>query len=68
VTGKPDGVYYLPIAERILCLIFGFYRNTDSARLKALLTPGTPKFNSCPDLIPIVKVEDLLWESEPFDE
>ena len=25
-------VYYLPIAERILCLIFGFSRKTDSAR------------------------------------
>jgi len=68
VTGKPDVVYSLPVAERILCLISGFSRKTDSARFKALLTPATPEFNSCPDLIPIVKVENLLWESKPFGE
>ena len=30
--GKGDVVYYLPVAERILCLISGFSRNTNSAR------------------------------------
>ncbi len=58
----------MPVAERILCLISGFFRNNDSARFGVLFLPATPKFNSCPDLIPIVKVEDLLWESKPFDE
>jgi hypothetical protein len=31
-SGKGDVAYYLPIAERILCLISGFSRNADSAR------------------------------------
>jgi hypothetical protein len=31
-VGKGDVVYYLPVAERILCLIYGFFRKTDSAR------------------------------------
>ncbi len=39
--GKRDVVYYLPVAERILCLISGFSRKTDSAGFKALLTPIT---------------------------
>jgi len=30
--GKRHIVYYLPVAERILCLSSGFSRNTDSAR------------------------------------
>jgi hypothetical protein len=30
--GKRYVIYSLPIAERILCLISGFSRNTDSAR------------------------------------
>jgi hypothetical protein len=30
--GKGDVAYYLPIYERILCLISGFSRKTDSAR------------------------------------
>jgi len=48
--GQENGVvYYLPVVERTLCLIFGFSRKTDSARFKALLTPATPKFNSRPD-------------------
>jgi hypothetical protein len=31
--------YYLPVAERILCLISGFSRKTHSARFKTLFTP-----------------------------
>jgi hypothetical protein len=34
-----DLVLYLSVAERILCLIFGFSSNTNSARLVALLIP-----------------------------
>jgi len=39
--------HYLPVAERILCLISGFSRKTDSAPFKALFSPATPKFISC---------------------
>ena len=38
-------VYYLPIVERILCVILGFFQKTDSARYEALFSPATPKFN-----------------------
>jgi len=31
-SGKGDVAYYLPIYERILCLIYGFSRKTDSSR------------------------------------
>jgi hypothetical protein len=37
--------YYLPVAERILCLISGFSRKNHFAPFKALLPPSTPKFN-----------------------
>jgi len=46
---KVDLGFCLSIYERILCLIFGFSRNTDSARFKALLTAAPPKFNSRSD-------------------
>jgi len=38
---KWDVVYSVPVAERILCLIYGFSRKTDSARfnIKKGLTP-----------------------------
>jgi len=46
---KVDLVFYLTIAARILCLISGFSRKTDSARFEVLLSPRFPNSNSHPD-------------------
>jgi hypothetical protein len=57
----------LALAERILCLISAFSRNADSTLFKALLTPATPKSNSHPNSIPVIKAEDLLRRDKSFE-
>jgi len=46
MKGKGYVVYSLPIAERIICLISGFSRKTDSARFNIKKSPILFSFNA----------------------